>query len=169
MAARTPIAFLSYVRSDDDHDGGRISAIRQRLEGEIRMQLGKPFPIFQDRNDIAWGQHWEERITNSLLDVTFLIPVVTPSFFNSPACRSEFTIFARKEQEYGSNQLILPVYYVGCEQLAPDFPQGSDEIADILRNRQWTDWRAHRFKPLADPEVAALARQSPGANSRISP
>ena len=39
-AERQPIAFLSYVRSDDDHDGGRITAFRKRLEGEVRMQTG---------------------------------------------------------------------------------------------------------------------------------
>jgi cobaltochelatase CobT len=54
--ASEPSAFMSYVRSDDDHDGGRITKFRERLEGEVRMQAGKAFPIFQDRNDIAWGQ-----------------------------------------------------------------------------------------------------------------
>ncbi|WP_172900054.1 hypothetical protein [Bradyrhizobium erythrophlei] len=55
MAERQLIAFLSYVRSDDDHDGGRITAFRKRLEGEVRMQTGQAFEIFQDRNDISWG------------------------------------------------------------------------------------------------------------------
>ena len=81
MAIRAPIAFLSYVRSDDQHDGGRITRFRERLEGEVKMQTGRPFAIFQDRNDIQWGQEWEERIAQSLADVTFLIPIVTPSFF----------------------------------------------------------------------------------------
>jgi hypothetical protein len=117
MAERQPIAFLSYVRSDDDHDDGRITAFRKRLEGEVRMQTGKPFAIFQDRNDIAWGQHWEDRINSSLLDVTFLIPVLTPSFFQSPACRSEFQTFSLKEKMLGANRLILPLYYVVCDHL----------------------------------------------------
>jgi cobaltochelatase CobT len=78
MAIRAPIAFLSYVRSDDQHDGGRITRFRERLEGEVKMQTGRPFAIFQDRNDIQWGQEWEERIAQSLADVTFLIPIVTP-------------------------------------------------------------------------------------------
>jgi hypothetical protein len=55
MTKNDPVAFLSYVRSDDDHDGGRITELRQRLEGEVRMQTGLPFHIFQDRNDIRWG------------------------------------------------------------------------------------------------------------------
>jgi hypothetical protein len=72
-------AFMSYVRSDDDHDGGRITNFRERLEGEVRMQTGKSFPIFQDRNDIAWGQQWKSVIDDALGSVRFLIPIVTPS------------------------------------------------------------------------------------------
>src|SRR5262245_45158957 len=117
MAERQPIAFLSYVRSDDAHENRRITALPERLDGEGRMKTSEPFAIFKDRNDISWGQQWEERINQSLSDVTFLIPVVTPSFFRSPACRSEFKTFALKEKVLGSNQLILPIYYVTCDQL----------------------------------------------------
>jgi cobaltochelatase CobT len=159
MAERQPIAFMSYVRSDDDHDNGRITAFRNRLEGEVRMQTGRPFAIFQDRNDIAWGQHWAERITSSLSDVTFLIPILTPSFFQSPACRSEFETFSLKEKMLGVNRLILPLYYVVCDQLGDSYQIGSDDIADVLRSRNWTDWRQFRFKPLTDETVAAALAQ----------
>jgi len=88
---------MSYVRSDDEHDSGRISELRQRLEGEVKMQTGRVFRVFQDRNDISWGQQWKERIEDALLDVTFLIPIVTPSFFQSPVCKSEFETFLVRE------------------------------------------------------------------------
>jgi cobaltochelatase CobT len=59
----------------------------------------------------------------------------------------------------GVPRLILPIYYVPCEQLEADYPKNADAIADVLRERNWTDWRKFRFTPLADPEVAAtLAR-----------
>src|SRR6185503_19916438 len=132
MPTRQPIAFLSYVRSDDEHEGGRITAFRQRLEGEVQMQTGKPFPIFQDRNDIAWGQNWEERIKKSLYDVTFLIPVLTPSFFQSPACKLEFESFVLKENTLGVNRLILPLYYVECDELDAIYAKGVNSIADII-------------------------------------
>lgn len=162
MAERQPIAFLSYVRSDDDHDEGRITAFRQRLEGEVRMQTGKPFAIFQDRNDILWGQHWEDRINNSLLDVTFLIPVLTPSFFQSPACRAEFKAFLLKEKMLGVNRLILPLYYVSCDELTQEFAAGIAELADTLRKRNWTDWRLFRFKSFNEESVAAALAQIAG-------
>jgi cobaltochelatase CobT len=156
MPLRQPIAFLSYVRSDDEHDGGRITAFRERLEGEVRMQTGKPFAIFQDRNDILWGQNWEERINKSLYDVTFLIPILTPSFFQSPACRWEFQAFLLKENTLGVNRLILPLYYVTCDELGESYIAGVDEIADNLKARNWTDWRPLRFKSQSDEAVAAV-------------
>jgi cobaltochelatase CobT len=58
-----PAAFLSYVHTDD-HDG-RITAFREQLSNEIRMQIGRPFPIFQDRKDIQWGQNDGERDVGS--------------------------------------------------------------------------------------------------------
>src|ERR1700676_906081 len=168
MAERQPIAFLSYVRSDDDHDGGRITAFRKRLEGEVRMQTGRAFEIFQDRNDISWGQHWEDQINNSLSEVAFLIPIVTPSFFRSRACRSEFQTFSLKEKRLGVNRLILPLYYVECDQFGDGYDPGSDEIVDILRMRNWTDWRVFRFKPFEGEEVAKeLAKMATMVKSSI--
>jgi len=154
MTDRSPIAFLSYVRSDDAHDNGKITRFRERLEGEVRMHTGHPFPIFQDRNDIAWGQTWDARIKKSLVDVTFLIPIITPSFFESPACREEFEIFALREKTLGVSNLILPLYYVESEQMSPVHKEGSDKIADVVRSRQWTDWRNLRFKSY-DEEVVS--------------
>ena len=88
-----PVAFLSYVRLDDRHENGRLSEFCSRLAAEMRMQTGLPFHIFQDRNDIGWGQQWQRRTEESLDATTFLIPIVTPGFFNSAACRDEFERF----------------------------------------------------------------------------
>ena len=71
MADIEPVAFLSYVRADDDHDAGRITALREYLEGEVKMQTGRSFSIFQDRNDLTWGQQWEQRIDKALLTLLF--------------------------------------------------------------------------------------------------
>jgi cobaltochelatase CobT len=156
MPSRNPVAFLSYVRDDDTHDFGAVTTFRERLEGEVKVQSGQRFEIFQDRNDIRWGQFWQERITQSLSDVTFLIPIITPSFLVSPACRAECETFLRMEQTLGSNKLILPVYYVSCD--AMERRGDSDPIAATLKKRNWTDWRSFRFLPYDNPKVrAALA------------
>jgi cobaltochelatase CobT len=84
-----PAAFLSYARFNDQHDDGQVTEFRERLGAEVRVQTGEEFPIFQDRNDIEWGQEWQKRIDEALDEVTLLVVIITPSFFRSPACRKE--------------------------------------------------------------------------------
>jgi cobaltochelatase CobT len=152
MAEREPVAFFSYVRSDDDHDSGRISELRECLEGEVKMQTGRTFHIFQDRNDIRWGEQWKERIEDAIFDVTFLIPIVTPSYFQSHACRTEFETFLVREKALGEERLILPIYYVSCDEMDEGIDP-PDPIAKVLRARNWADWRKFRFETLTSPAV----------------
>ena len=56
VMGRQPAAFMSYVRFNDQHDDGQLTQFRERLAAEVRVQTGEEFAIFQDRNDIAWGQ-----------------------------------------------------------------------------------------------------------------
>jgi F-box protein 11 len=101
---------MSYVRFNDEHDDGQLTAFRERLSKEVRAQTGEDFPIFQDRNDIAWGQGWQQRIDETLDAVTLLLVIITPGFFRSPACRAEVARFLERERELGRQDLILPVY-----------------------------------------------------------
>ena len=153
MAQNDPIAFLSYVRADDEHDRGRITALRARLEGEVRMHTGKPFPIFQDKKDIKWGQQWKERLDSTLLNVTFLIPIVTPSYFQSYPCRDEFNKFLLREQQLGENHLILPIYYLTADEFGELNAKDADPIAKIIASRNWADWRSLRFLELTSASV----------------
>jgi TIR domain len=107
-----PAAFMSYARFNDKHDEGQLSQFRERLAAEVQVQTGEEFAIFQDRNDIAWGENWRQRIDGALDTVTFLLAVITPGFFRSSACRGEVERFLIRESELGRQDLILPVYYV---------------------------------------------------------
>ncbi len=126
------------------------------LSAEVRVQSGERFHIFQDRNDIQWGQNWKERIEQSIDAVTFLIPIVTPSFFKSPACREELERFLKREQH-----LVLPVYYVGCSVLDDEEKRATDPLAGEIASHQFSDWRDLRFEPFTSPDVRrALARMA---------
>lgn len=150
---RSPLAFMSYARFVDEHDLGQLTKFRERLSGEVQVQTGEAFPIFQDRKDIHWGQHWQERIDNSLDAVTFLIPILTPSFFKSPKCREELEKFLEREKALGRNDLILPIYYVDCPVLNDEEKRKKDKLAETIVNRQYADWRDLRFEPFTSPQV----------------
>lgn len=153
MNTTDPIAFLSYVRADDDHERGRITALRTRLVGEVRMQTGRPFAIFQDKRDVLWGQQWRERLESELFNVTFLIPIITPSYFRSVACREEFEKFAVREKQLGKNTLILPIYYLESDEINEVASENPDGIAVTLSQRNWAAWGTMRFTPIEAPEV----------------
>jgi hypothetical protein len=132
---------MSYVNLDDQHEQGQLTQFRERLSGEVRMQTGESFDIFQDRKDIAWGQQWQERINDSLDAVTFLIPIITPGFFKSTACQKELERFLKREEELKRGDLILPVYYINCPVLHDNAKQEHDQLAQIIAARQYADWR----------------------------
>src|ERR1700758_5147347 len=107
-------ALIGYVRFDDQHDDGQLSQFCERLAAEVRAQTGGKFAIFQDRNDIAWGQNWQQRIDAALDTVALLLVIITPSLFRSPACREEFEKFLDREHALDRVDLILPVYYISA-------------------------------------------------------
>lgn len=157
--SRTALAFMSYVNEDDRHDNGWMTQFRERLSGEVRMHTGEPFDIFQDRKDIAWGQQWQERINQSLDAVTFLIPILTPAFFKSAACRDELERFLKREETLGRGDLILPVYYVNCPVLQDEAKREHDKLTQVIAKRQYADWRDLRFEDFTSPQLRkALAK-----------
>ena len=151
---RPALAFMSYVRLDDAHENGRLSLLRERLSGEVRLQTGEAFEVFQDRLDIAWGQAWQQRIHESLDAVTFLIPVITPAFFRSEPCRNELQHFLDHERRLGRQDLVLPLYYVESRVLSHEAQRAQDPLAQVIGARQLADWRDLRFEPMTSPSVA---------------
>lgn len=158
--------FLSYVREDDEHENGRITALRRLLEGEIRMQTGQKFPIFQDKDDIFVGQQWRRRIEESIDGSTLLIVVITPSLFLSEMCRAEVTHFLERERVLGRDDLVIPLLYMETPALFED----RDELSVELVGRQYFDLRPTRFDAVDSPgvrrEVSNLAAHVTAALKR---
>jgi hypothetical protein len=153
VISSAPAAFLSYAHVDDECCGGGITEFRRALEGEVRLQTGRDMRIFQDRDGIAWAQEWRARINSSLLGVTFLVPVLTPSFFASDECRQELQWFVDRERRLGRRDLILPVYWISATPLQHPAGGVRDGLAQELVARQCIDWRELRFQQLVDPKT----------------
>src|SRR5215510_10803828 len=141
-----PRAFFSYVRQVDDHDGGRLTRLRERLQGEIRVQTGLKVELFQDVNQLQWGEKWQDRLLDEASGALFLIPVVTPGYFLSVACRKEYEAFRAVETKYRIRGIILPIYYVETDELSdPAWQEGNKWIQEIAA-AQWADWRTLRLE-----------------------
>jgi len=167
------MAFLSYAHFDNEHDdNGVVSLFCNHLNYEVRLYTGnREFGIFSDR-DIQWGENWQTRIENSLDAVTFLIPIITPSYFNSSVCKIELNRFIQREIQLQRNDLILPVYYVDCQPLNSVGPD-ADLLVKTIAAHQYVDWRELRFEDVKSQrvrrELANMARQIRDALKRTPP
>jgi F-box protein 11 len=150
---------MSYARFNDQHDDGQLTAFRERLSAEVRVQTGEEFPIFQDRADISWGQNWQQRIDQALDTVTALLAIITPGFFRSPYCRAEVQKFLDREHRLGRDDLILPVYYVSTPEIDDPRRRDADPLAIALSARQYADWRNLRFEPINSPAARKAIAQ----------
>ncbi len=159
MADTKPVAFLSFVSSDFQHEEGRIAQFRERLTDEVSMHTGKEMSIFQDRDDTLWKTAWEERVEEAhagegSADPAFLIAFITPRFFRSDQCKGEMEAFLELERRLNRHDLVLPLYYVRCPFLDDDAKQSGDDLVNSIVNREHRfDWRELRFQPFSAPEV----------------
>ena len=68
------VGFFSYSREDDEGSGGKLSKLRERIQEELRLQLGrtrKDFRLWQDKAAIAHGELWEDTIKKGISDRYF--------------------------------------------------------------------------------------------------
>lgn len=114
------IGFFSYSREDDEDSQGALSALRDRIQRELRGQLGrsmKTFRLWQDKEAIAAGKLWEDEIKNAVGQAVFFIPIITPTVIKSPYCKFELESFLAREAELGRNDLVFPILYITVPEL----------------------------------------------------
>lgn len=158
--------FWSYVHKDDKADNGRVQELAKDVREQFEMLTGETIELFLDRDALEWGDDWESKIDESLATVAFFIPVMTPRYFESPQCRREVQFFARRAENLGLKELVLPLLYVSVPKLDEDEP--NDELVELLKKFQWEDWRDLRFEERSSKEyrqaVSRLAERLVAAN-----
>jgi WD40 repeat protein len=152
-------AFLSYAHFDNRDEG--ITRLGAALSDEVQGRIGEPFRIFRDEPDIGWGEVWRDRLERELGQVTFLIAILTPSYFTSEQCVAEFNAFLGYERRAGRNDLVLPLYYIDVGFLerrgeAGDAPRAA--IREAFRV-QHVDWRSLRGRRLGAGPVRMELQQ----------
>src|SRR6267378_3929157 len=137
--------FWCYVHEDDSANNGGVIALHDDLVAEYRGLTGDQIEIFLDREALAWGMKWRERRDSALTAGNFLVPLLSPLFFQSAECRHELTVFMHDAKELGVKDLVLPLMYIdvtGFEDGTTD-----DLLVMSIREFQWEDWRELRFAP----------------------
>jgi len=149
-----PAAFMCYVRKDNAN--GYLSKLREKLEQQVSDLLGDDFNIFQDNNDINWGQNWKQRIEESINETTFFIPVLSPRFLKSINCREEISAFLEREKKLQRKDLILPIYYIDNPIMNKPETITDDELAKTIATHQFVDWRKLKHESFESTEVKKM-------------
>lgn len=147
------VAFFSYTRADDRATGGLLSEMRALLEDQVSRRLGEPVEIFQDTDDIKGGDNWRARLDRAIDEATYLIPVITPSFFNSKPCREELQRFVDKAEAEGREGLILPIHFIECPMIRDEGSAAKDALVKVIEETQWFDFRHHDHKTEIDLDL----------------
>lgn len=168
MATLDADGFWSYAHADDGAESGRIRRLATLLCEEYALLTATGLRLFLDRDDLAWGDTWQDRIDRALAGVTFFIPVITPRYFQSVECRRELLTFATHARALGVSELLLPIHYVNVQKL--ESPE-DDEAMKIVSDTQWFDWRSLRLEDEASPDhragVNELAQRLVGITEQI--
>jgi F-box protein 11 len=124
-----PIGFWSYTSSDDIASGGRLSQLRLVLAQHLQLRIGREpkVYIFQDVAAIPYGTDWLREIHKALDASSFMIPIVTPAFLQSPMCCQEVMHFRAREAALGRDDLIFPLHYIDVDDVDESRP---DEVHD---------------------------------------
>jgi hypothetical protein len=95
--------------------------------------------------------------------------MVTPSYFNSSACRDELRKFLKAEEKLGRKDLILTIYYIQCPALEEAEVRGADDLAKAIGERQRWDWRELRHYSFRHRKaIEALAREIDTVRRRVT-
>jgi HEAT repeat protein len=144
--------FMSYAHHDDND--GRLTRFRDRLLDELHAQTGRHIAIFKDDDDISLGERWRDRLNTGLATSTFLLPIVTPSFLTSTYCRDEVETFLAHQQELARNDLVLPIYYIDCQEfLNLETDREATATLRAVLDSQYFNWRELRLRKPSDPPV----------------
>ena len=161
--------FWSYVHTDDQAEGGRISRLARDVASQFEMLTGEQLALFLDRDAIKWGEGWRDKVDSSLASVAFFIPVLSPRYFMSPECRREMQFFARQATRLGIKELVLPLLYVDVPSIHDE--TATDDLIRLVRTFQWEDWRDLRFVDISAEGyrrgVARLAARLVDANRQV--
>jgi TIR domain len=150
------VGFFSYSREDDEDSYGALSALRTRIQGGLRGQLGrtaKAFRLWQDKEAIPSGALWESEIKNAVAQSVFFIPIITPTVVASSYCNFELQSFLEREAELGRADLVFPILYIDVPALEDASRRQNDPVLSLIAERQYVDWREFQYLDIDSTEV----------------
>jgi|HubBroStandDraft_1064217.scaffolds.fasta_scaffold02247_4 hypothetical protein len=137
-----PAVYVSYAYPDNKDLF--VNRLADRLGQELQVQLGEPIRVIWDMGRSRPDAKWSEGAEKWLQVASFLVPVLSPSYFKSESCRKEFEVFVEREQRAG-HTLIFPVRLVATGESEDSAAQKYPTWVQGLRRHNYFDLRPYRF------------------------
>ena len=157
------------MHKDDEAENGRISQLARDVVAQYEMITGDEIELFLDKDRLEWGDNWRDKIDAHLESVAFFIPVMTPRYFKSAACRAELNLFVRHANRLGLEDLLLPLYYLDVPSI--EVKDEKDDLILKICKFHWQNWRDLRFKDVYSEAyrqgVSGMAQRLVRANKRV--
>jgi hypothetical protein len=163
------VVYVSYAYPDNKDFF--VNQLADRLGQELQVQFGEPVKVVWDVDRLRPDATWSEGAENRLQSTSFLIPVVSPSYFRSDACAKEFDVFLEREQRTGRT-LIFPVRFVATGESEDLAAKRRPAWVQSLRRHTAFDLRPYRFNlgtKDAQRVISFLAGSIRDAHSRNQP
>ena len=135
--------FWSYARGDDKHTENLLSDLRDRVAGEISMLLGREIDMFQDIHDIRTGDDWRDVLRARLNSASFMVPILSPRYFERKWCREEVLTFLELAAQAGNKPMLFPIYFVADRKF--DRREYCD-VREAVSRYNYFDFRPLRFE-----------------------
>ena len=150
--AKPPDAFLSYTRFDDQ-TWQRSARFANGPATSFARSAASRSRSSRTSTTSTFGERWSDKLDQILDQARFFIPIMTPSYFKSEACRKELQKFLEAEERVGRKDLIIPIYYIQSAVLDDKAMRAADYLATVLAARQHSDWRHLRLYSFRNRKV----------------
>jgi predicted AAA+ superfamily ATPase len=155
--------FLSYVHDDDRHSGGRMVQFAKDVVDAYAFLTGGMVELFVDRDNIRWGQQWKRRLDEQLDRTTFLMPMVTPRYLQSPACVAEIEAFGARLDAHPDSSELISLMWLDIE--GPFRTRGNEAARARINQHQHLDVSTLRN---IDPESVEYRNAVEGVAERLA-
>ena len=143
--------FLSYAHTDSAE---WIRALEQSLHQQLRERLGADVDIWQDINNIRFGQNWTEEINHAISSAAAFLAVISPGYRTSEWCADERKTFL--DNSKSGNQLQAGSFYRFLKLIRLPWP--GDGHKKFLQELQHIDFFERR------PGTGVEVELTPGTN-----
>jgi hypothetical protein len=135
--------FVSYRRGDEAANPMLpwIREVVSRLTFWLGQELrGRDAHVFFDTENLEVGSHWPDRLRHAILRSRCLVPILSPQYFTSRWCLTEWASFIQRQQieDASGTVLIIPMKFHDGEL----FPQEARDITTLDLTRHAGTTRA---------------------------